>query len=708
QAKLNENAAGEITYASANTKIAKVDAETGKVTGVAVGKTTVTASTYVPGVEAQIEVEVLPACTFVKLPYSTVTIGVGDTLQLKPQIDEGVATTFSYASQKSKYAKVSDTGLITAVRRGTTTVTVTTGNGKTCKLTVKVVRADTTVSFAESDVEVSVGATKQLKWSFTETDVASVKFAVEDESIASVDKNGVVTGLKMGKTRLKVTAYNGKYALCELTVIGKPESIAISFPKSISAGESVTAGVSFAPEGTSASVTWSVSSGDAIKVSKKGVVTGLKKGKAVLCATAGKLKAEKTVEVLPAPTTLSFAKSKYTVDIGETLKLKPVVDEGSAVSFHWDIATEGFFTIDASGVVHPEAIGKSKVTCSTSNGLSATITVEVADLYTPTDVAITNAPAMMEVGDTWTPKIAVKPSTASASMKWQTGDPNILTLDSKTNTFYALSFGYVTVRGTCTRDSSLTVSVRICVDNPDLEMTIPDRRTTTAEIQQNLSKIRAVRDTALKVVKKLYTAGTITSSEYDARKTAVERAFSMYEFPWMTDTREPYWKAANSEDGAKDFKPGTVYYGLPYTQNNRVNSAESVVNQGYYKDTGKGYYKLNGSKFSDRQYPGNDCSAFASISLWGKGSDRASDTTRAIGKASYYVTINDWTALRTGDLINKSGAHVVVFLYYTDAAKTQFMLIEQGGGEAAINTVSCNVRTVAAYRDAGYSIRRPK
>ncbi|MBE6754103.1 MAG: hypothetical protein E7559_07130, partial [Ruminococcaceae bacterium] len=42
-----------------------------------------------------------------------------------------------------------------------------------------------------------------------------------------------------------------------------------------------------------------------------------------------------------------------------------------------------------------------------------------------------------------------------------------------------------------------------------------------------------------------------------------------------------------------------------------------------------------------------------------------------------------------GDLLNRSGRHVVIFLYYTDASKTQMVIIEQGGGAWDTNTVSC-------------------
>ncbi len=92
--------------------------------------------------------------------------------------------------------------------------------------------------------------------------------------------------------------------------------------------------------------------------------------------------------------------------------------------------------------------------------------------------------------------------------------------------------------------------------------------------------------------------------------------------------------------------------------------------------------------------------------LWGVDDSRGAYNTRSIATSSYYYDVSNWQDLRPGDLINDSGHHVVMFLYYTNAARTQMMILEQGGGEYGINTVSCSMRGVAYYRDGGYTIRR--
>ena len=696
KASVNDGAGGRIVYISENPSVATVDAATGK------------ATTYVSDVSSAVEIEVLPAPTYVKLPWTSYTLGLGDSLQLSPQIDEGALTTFTYKSSKTNYATVSSTGLIKGVKKGSAVITVTTANGQSAKLTVKVADAPTGFAFAEDEITIARGDRAQLRWQAQGVTGSTVIFQSSNPDVAQVSQDGVVTGLAGGEAWITALTYNMKGDSIKVNVIGDPERMTVVFPASMSVGQRILAGVTFEPLGSNAEVTWSVASGNAIAVSADGTVEALREGTSVLRATALGLVSDTIVTVLPTTSNISFDQQLYILDIGETLQLKPQIDSGAAASFEWQIETPGFFTIDVSGVVHPVALGESKVRAVTWNGLYAETTVRIEDFYTPTAIALVDAPpALMQIGDVFTPKTAVTPASANGEVEWTSSNPDILMYNPLVGSFYALSFGYVTVTGQSVRNPEITLSMRIIVNNPELTLVLPARRSTVAEIKATKAQIRAIRDSALKVLEQFYSDKIISSTDYKARKAAIERAFTMYEFAWMTNSTEKYWNAANSEDGAKDFKPGIVYYGLPYTQRNRVNTPASLIKAGVYTDSGKGYYLWNGAKFSDRAYPGTDCSSFASIALWGETSARASDTTRKIATASYYETINDWKSLRTGDLIGKNG-HVIIFLYWTDAARTQFMLIEQGGGEAAINTVSCNVRTVAYYQSEGYVIRRPK
>ena len=62
--------------------------------------------------------------------------GGGKTLQLKAKLPSGTLSTLTWKSDKPSVAKVSSSGKVTALQKGTATVTVRTANGK--KATVKI------------------------------------------------------------------------------------------------------------------------------------------------------------------------------------------------------------------------------------------------------------------------------------------------------------------------------------------------------------------------------------------------------------------------------------------------------------------------------------------------------------------------------------------------------------------------------------------
>jgi len=49
---------------------------------------------------------------------------------------------------------------------------------------------------------------------------------------------------------------------------------------------------------------------------------------------------------------------------------------------------------------------------------------------------------------------------------------------------------------------------------------------------------------------------------------------------------------------------------------------------------------------------------------------------------------------------------VVMFLYYVNADKTKFMMIENGGAEAGTNTVHCDIYDASYYTSRSYRVRR--
>ena len=137
-AKLNDGSASALRFTSSNDKVATVDGE-GNVTAVSGGKATVMVRTF-NDIAATCDVYVLggKAPTTLSLNVPAVEIQVGESFRLSPSVDEGSDALYKYASQNRKIAAVNADGVVTGVRKGTTSVAVKTHNGLIQAVEVKV------------------------------------------------------------------------------------------------------------------------------------------------------------------------------------------------------------------------------------------------------------------------------------------------------------------------------------------------------------------------------------------------------------------------------------------------------------------------------------------------------------------------------------------------------------------------------------------
>lgn len=131
-----------------------------------------------------------------------------------------------------------------------------------------------------------------------------VTYSVDDDSILSVDENGVVTALKEDVGIVTVTSVDNPdvVARCTFMVQPRPAATAIAItPDSatLSVGEEKTLALSPTPANADISAAvWSVESGsDVVSVSADGKVTALKDGSAVVKVTLGSLSATASITV---------------------------------------------------------------------------------------------------------------------------------------------------------------------------------------------------------------------------------------------------------------------------------------------------------------------------------------------------------------------------------------------------------------------------
>ena len=129
-----------LSWSSSNKRIATVDAS-GVVTPIKEGSVTITVKTH-NGKKDTVKVKVADPSKPAQLVLShsgTIALAKGETLQLSAQILPDTAVgSVKWSSSKTRYATVDESGLVTAVKAGTVTITAKTQNGKTDTVKIKI------------------------------------------------------------------------------------------------------------------------------------------------------------------------------------------------------------------------------------------------------------------------------------------------------------------------------------------------------------------------------------------------------------------------------------------------------------------------------------------------------------------------------------------------------------------------------------------
>ena len=203
----------------------------------------------------------------VRLSSKSIIRAKGTTYTLKVK---GTKKKAKWYSSNKKVATVSKKGNITATGKGTATITAKVGSKK-YKCKVKVVKP----KINKTSKTVVKGKTYKLKISGTSS---KVKWSSKNKSVAKVSKKGVVTAVKKGTAVIKAKV-NGKKLYCTIYVENK--GIAQS---SIAVFKGRTYGLT--TYGLS-DIKWSTSNKAIATVDKNGLVTGKKKGTAIIYAVSG-------------------------------------------------------------------------------------------------------------------------------------------------------------------------------------------------------------------------------------------------------------------------------------------------------------------------------------------------------------------------------------------------------------------------------------
>lgn len=335
-----------------------------------------------PAVISVDSVAILPA---------TLSLKVGESKPLQAAITPPNADPrVTWSSLNPAVATVGDTtGVVQGVKAGTTTIEVTTvDGGKTATCTVTVTQPVTQITL-KSAATLKVGSSTTLAATVAPGDATNptLTWRSTNASVATVTGNGVVRGVKAGTANIVAAANDGsgRQAVCKITVKPGVQKVALNKTKlTLKKGKTYQLKPILSPSNAyNTAVSWKSSKQKVATVSTTGKVKGKKTGTAQITCTSKDTPAQKAickVTVKPKAKRVKLNKSKATVSIGRTLKLKATVTPKNAYSkkITWISSNKKVATVTSKGVVKAKKAGKTKITAKNKDsGKKATCKVTV-------------------------------------------------------------------------------------------------------------------------------------------------------------------------------------------------------------------------------------------------------------------------------------------------------------------------------------------
>lgn len=287
------------------------------------------------------------------------------------------------------------------------------------------------------EIQVNVGATAETAATYEskqEADSAAQQAAADkidwtweigDDSIASVDANGVITGIKGGNTIVTLTSADGKFsAKCPVTVNQPLKAIKMDdIALETNGHTSETVAYTLEPADTTEDdVILSVADESVAKLEGNKLVA-VSDGTTKITATSGIVKTSAKVTVTTKVEQITLNKTEGTLTVGNTHTIKATVfpEDATDKAVTWKSSDESIATVDAEGNVTAKDTGNVTIMAVNSDGdVSSTyeLTVNKAAAKPATNYSGTTSSA----GAATTPSYTA-PSTPSVSTPTYVPEP---------------------------------------------------------------------------------------------------------------------------------------------------------------------------------------------------------------------------------------------------------------------------------------------
>ena len=333
---------------------------------------------------------------------------------------------------------------------------------------------------------------------YTIANNTSLTWQSSNPEVATVDANGVVTGISEGEATITARNSNGLSASSEVTVtnISAPiTNVSLNFSDlEIRKDSSQGLRATITPKETTddKTLTWESSNPEVATVSSTGVVTARRPGNAIITVrTSNGLTDTCNITVISQITSVHLNLTAITLDEGVSQTLRATINPSDTTddkTLTWSSSNTNVATVDQEGNVTAVKEGVATITVTTVNGRRAEckITVNKPSENIPIEsVSLDKTTLTLEEQEAETLVATINPSntTDDTTLTWKSSNPEVATVDNN-GKVTAVKEGSATITVTTVNGKEATCTVTVTKKPVPIESVSLNKTTLTLEEQQ--------------------------------------------------------------------------------------------------------------------------------------------------------------------------------------------------------------------------------
>ena len=371
---------------------------------------------------------------------------------------------------------------VSGLAPGETVLTITSVQDSSVSIQYRiiVIQPVTRLTLTAPAKSVAIGGTIQLTPVYAPENATrqQVTWVSANEQIATVDENGVVTGLKRGTARITATAADGSNIRANISVqvTQSAEEITLDKPElTIDVGRNAVVKATVLPKDTNnKKVVWSSSDESIATVDKQGRIKAVALGDCeITCASEeiGTVQAKAVVHVQQPVKKVTFSPAPAVYN-DETAQLTWTIEPENASNpkLTFVSSNEKILTVDENGVVTGVSGGEATVTATTTDGSRRQAKIKVKVMQHLTGVHMLRKTAYIDYGQTSSAGAILEPERAknvNPNMTWESANPSVASVAQNKKApnkvdITGVAYGDTEVYGT-TEDGGIRTSIKVKV-----------------------------------------------------------------------------------------------------------------------------------------------------------------------------------------------------------------------------------------------------